>query len=73
VAVVWAHEPTRGLISSNFAASLPQLDQVCFSWGINGYNTVPLRSALALFTYKNSHFQLIAYNFMTMIDIKNLA
>jgi hypothetical protein len=38
-------------------ASLPRLRQVCFFGGINGYNTVPLCSLLALFTYKNSQFQ----------------
>jgi hypothetical protein len=58
VSAIWTHEPTRGLISSHFSASLPQLDQVCFSRGINGYNTVPLCSVLALFTYKTADLKL---------------
>jgi hypothetical protein len=70
MAAIWTHRPTRGLTSSHFPASLPQLDQVCFSGSINGYNTVPLCSVLALFTYKKQPFS-IADNFMTMIDIKN--
>jgi hypothetical protein len=69
VAATRTHEPTRGLISSHFSASLPQLDRVCFSRGINGYNTVPV---LAPFSYKNSLGISISYNFMTMIDIENL-
>jgi hypothetical protein len=46
-----------GSISSHSAASLPQISQDCFSRDINGYNTVPLCSVLALFTYKNTEFQ----------------
>jgi hypothetical protein len=57
VAAIWTHGPTRGLISSHCAAPLPQLDQVCFTGGINGYNTVPLGTGLAHFTYKNAEFQ----------------
>jgi hypothetical protein len=57
VAVIGPHGPIRGPISSHSAALLPWISQVCFSEGINGYNTVPLCSVLALFTYKNSQFQ----------------
>jgi hypothetical protein len=33
VAAIWTHGPIRVLISSHFAASLPQLGQVFFSGG----------------------------------------
>jgi hypothetical protein len=57
VAVIGSHGPIRRSISSHSASSLPQISQVCFSRDINGYNTVPLCSVLALFTYKNTEFQ----------------
>jgi hypothetical protein len=58
VAAIGPHGPIRGPISSHSAALLPRISQVCFSGGINGYNTVPLCSVLAHFTYKNTQFQL---------------
>jgi hypothetical protein len=61
VAVIGPHGPIRGPIASHSAALLPRISQVCFSEGINGYNTVQKQPVS------------ISNNFMTMIDIKNLA
>lgn len=58
MAAIGPHGPITGPISSHSAALLPRISQVCFSEGINGYNTVPLCSVLAHFTYRNTQFQL---------------